>query len=359
MGAVCRGNLLLLCLAVVLAAQPDPLPDPQNAGPTSSPPSPEFTLHAYANLIQIPVLVLGPGRERLARPIPPERFSLSIDAGPWFRATHVRREGNDPLALSILLDTHNSSSVLIPGINDALAGLAPALLLPADHVTVYALDCGLVRAGSDMAAHPSMLREQVDAALGAWHTRTGSHERCPNAPHLQEAMLHILNAMSELPGRRVLLVVTASERENGRVPWREVAEMAESNGIAIFAVAPQQPVLQIRSVRFPIPEEINALDVVCQHSGGTLLSSSASDLPRTFETLTHMIRERYIVEFPPASNSTAGRHSFEVRIDKTSALIRPSGISVPMPDPELEKDPATVHSDPSLAPIQGDRRPMK
>ena len=62
------------------------------------------TLHVYTNLIQIPTLVLGPDRERLKTPIAESRFSISIDNGPWFRVTHVRMEGDDPVSLSILLD---------------------------------------------------------------------------------------------------------------------------------------------------------------------------------------------------------------------------------------------------------------
>jgi hypothetical protein len=40
-------------------------------------------------------------------------------------------------------------------------------------------------------------------------------------------------------------------------------------------------------------------------------------------------------------------------------FIRPSGISVPMPDPAVLADPTTVPSDPSHAPEQGQRRIME
>jgi hypothetical protein len=67
-----------------LAAQ-DTEPAVQDAAP--------LTLHVYTNLIQTPVLVLGPKREPLVDPIAPSRFSVSIDSGPWFHAAHVRQEG--------------------------------------------------------------------------------------------------------------------------------------------------------------------------------------------------------------------------------------------------------------------------
>src|SRR5271156_6541884 len=67
------------------------------------------TLHVYTNLIQIPTLVLGPSREFIKRPIAENRFSVSIDEGPWFPAIHVRPEGDDPIALSILLDVNGDT----------------------------------------------------------------------------------------------------------------------------------------------------------------------------------------------------------------------------------------------------------
>jgi VWFA-related protein len=41
------------------------------------------TLHVYTNLVQIPVLVLTPEREKLSSPIAQNRFSISFDGGPW------------------------------------------------------------------------------------------------------------------------------------------------------------------------------------------------------------------------------------------------------------------------------------
>ena len=45
----------------------------------------------------------------------------NIDSGPWFRATHVRQEGDDPISLSILLDVSGDAAELMPKIDDAIA----------------------------------------------------------------------------------------------------------------------------------------------------------------------------------------------------------------------------------------------
>lgn len=347
--------LFCLCTSSILRAAQNPL-----AGPVEAPEPPQFTLHAYTNLIQIPVLVLSPSRERLPRPIPPERFFLRIDSGPWFRATHVRREGDDALTLSILLDTRGDSAALMPAADEAVPRLAPGLLHPIDHVTLYALGCELVRAGNDASANPIVLREQVAAVLQSWRAHTSSHAPCANPIHLLDAMLHILGRMSQLPGRRVLLVVSAGEQQSSRTVWRDVAEAAQANGTAVFAITPEQlvpPIPSMRQPAFPALQETNAFDAVCQQSGGALLSSTSSGLPNSLATIAQMLRERYIIEFPRPSNSTAGRHSFEVRVEKTTAFVRPAGIAVPMEDPAIQNDPTTIRSDPDLAPVQGSRRP--
>ena len=122
-----------LCCATLLAQNP---PAPQS--------EPIHTLHVYTNLIQIPTLVLGPNRERISKPIPESRFSVSIDGGSWFPATHVRMEGDDAIALSILLDARGDVADLMPKISDAIASLAPQSLHTKDHISIYALDCELI-----------------------------------------------------------------------------------------------------------------------------------------------------------------------------------------------------------------------
>ena len=84
----------------VFAAQDAPTPKDE----------PIRTLHVYANLIQIPTLVLGLNRERLKTPIAESRFSVSIHR-TVVSATHVRLEGDDPISLSILLDVSGNCGV--------------------------------------------------------------------------------------------------------------------------------------------------------------------------------------------------------------------------------------------------------
>jgi hypothetical protein len=136
---------------------------------------PIHTLHVYTNVIQIPTLVLGPNRERLKKPIAENKFSVSIDDGPWFRATHVRPEGDDPISLAILLDVSGDAADLMPKVENAIANLAPLYLHPKDRVSVYGLDCVLTGPSSDAPADSARLKHEVDEALLSWTVR--SHDR--------------------------------------------------------------------------------------------------------------------------------------------------------------------------------------
>src|SRR5277367_6784734 len=185
---VCRGLFIvggmrfLLCVlglqivlgGAALAAQ---------EGPTSRD-EPIHTLHVYTNLIQIPTLVLGPNLEQLKAPIAESRFSVSIDSGRWFRATHVRPEGDDPISLSILLDVDGDEAELMPKIGDAIASLAPLDLHPKDHVSIYALDCSLIRSLNDVPAESGVLKAGVDSVLESWTFR----RRNRHSPHCKQSV---------------------------------------------------------------------------------------------------------------------------------------------------------------------------
>jgi hypothetical protein len=90
------------------------------------------------------------------------------------------------------------------------------------------------------------------------------------------------------------------------------------------------------------------------------MTSNTESLAEALERFTTILRERYIVEFPRPANSTAGEHDMQVRVEKSGHdIVRSTGISVPIPDAAVLADPTTVPSNPSLAPQQGNRRPMK
>jgi hypothetical protein len=330
------------------------------------------TLHVYANLVQVPTLVLTMNQDLIDKPIAESRFSVSIDSGRWFRATHVRREGDDPISLSILVDMSGETAAL-PKIGDAIGNLAPVSLHAKDRVSVYALGCSLVRSLDDMPPYRAVLKSGVAAVLERSMVRKSNQpeKNCGFRGHLWDGLAQVAIALSASPGRRVILVITDGRDTGSKNSWNEVRYFAQTKGIAVFALK-YAPVASTGMGNYlagrgrypPGGGDASAVEEplisVCELSGGIVMRmNDPTALSKSLERFVTMVRERYIVEFPRAANSTAGEHDLEVRIDKGGYIkIRPSGVSMPIPDAALMSDPTTVPSDPSRTPEQGKRKPL-
>ena len=361
---LCLVALAVCWTATLLGAQ-----DRASAGkPDDVQGVPTPTLHVYENLLQVPVLVLWLNRYRIQNPIPGERFSVSVDEGPWFRATHVRREGDDPISLSILLDVSGDEGLLMPKMAEAIAALATGSLQPQDQVSVYALDCSLIRGPSNVPADSAVLKRSVDEVLRSRTARNSAkgwtRSDCKQTDHLWDALAELTDALHKLPGRRVILVVSDGVDKGSAHTWNQVRVMAQDGGVAIFGMTYATDLIvdrsEMRSLTSPttVWGVENPFRSLCELSGGTVRLASPRTLEEKLRGFTAMVRERYIVEFPRPSNAKAGRHGLLVRIDKGDYFIRPAGIMFPLMDPAVLADPTTVASDPSKAPTMGSRRPL-
>lgn len=85
--------LAAVCLLPALHAQTAPAADAE---------TPMFRV--YANLLQIPVLILDKYRRPVA-PIPPEKFRIQLDEETPVRPRQVRLQGEDPITLAVLVST--------------------------------------------------------------------------------------------------------------------------------------------------------------------------------------------------------------------------------------------------------------
>lgn len=305
------------------------------------------TLHVYPNLVQVPTLVLGHDRKPIA-PLAEGRFFVSLDRGPRFRVTHARLEGDDPISLAILLDVEQPDPRLMGKIDDAIAGLAPDYLRPADRVWVYAMDCGLVRATDEGATDPATLKQHVDVALKAWKDRAWTKAKdCKKPSHLWDSLVTITGALSREPGRRVILAVTDGNDRGSKYTFNGPGQLAQERGVAIFGLIRPDD----RALVFG-----DTLRLVCEETGGIELVNRDTSLAGQLQQFTELVRGRYIVEFPRPVNTKAGHYGMQITIEKSNAFIRPSGIGVPVYDPAVLKDPTTVPLDPSSAPQLGKRR---
>ena len=348
-GLMVRGITIGMCALGLVGGWDEGVLRAQDAIPQNQP---IHTLHVYANLMQIPVLVLSSYRAPMA-PIATSKFFVSIDSGPRFRPTHVRLEGDDPISLSILLDARESDEDLLPKIDTAIADLASVSLQPHDRVSLYALDCSLAQSLNGASAGQDALKRAVDLALQDWtYLRKNRHApRCKPSMHLWDALTLIIQDTYQIPGRHVILAVTDGGDRGSKATWEQVRFLAQETGVAIFGLTYDT----VGAGLFQNRSYENDFNSMCELSGGMVLTTTRRDEERTLKRFISMIRGRYIVEFPRPSSSTPGRHDFLVTIDKSAPFIRPAGISVPIADPAVLADPTTVRPSASLEPVEGSK----
>ena len=315
-----------------------------------------YTLHVYTDLVQIPTLVLGPSRETLPL-IDAQKFNVSLDSGPLFRPTHVRLEGDDPITLAILLDVSIDQKNLPPTLSKDIADLVPGSLHPKDHVSIYALDCNLIRSADDIPADTGEIEQNINAVLQSPKPHgKNMHSTCADSVQLWGALGEITRQLSSLPGRRVILAISSGYDGGTGLKWADLKRFAAGESVAIFGLSMPSYDAALRN---KYAGQENLFNIICQQTGGLILQLHEKNLPQTLNRFVDLVRGRYILEFPRPANATIGSHDILVTLDKTKAFIRPSGISIPLPDPAILTDPTTVPSDPSHAPKMGKRRALK
>jgi hypothetical protein len=335
------------------------------------------TLHVYTNSIQIPTVVLGPGKERLGQ-ISQDKFSVSIDSGPWFHATHVRKEEDDPISLTILLDANGDSAKLFRGVEDGITKAKNYPLRPEDRVSIYGLDCSLVLLLDNVSADSSF-RERSSAAFASWARRRESLKDtgCQEPKHLWDALEYVSGELSKSSRLRVVLAVSQGKDLGSKHTWNEARDYAESMSVAIFGLTevplnsddPLPSTLDMgESIVYPkhplspvniVWDTENPFHQLCELSGGMVFATPAKYVSGSMKSFLRTVRERYIIEFPRPSNSTSGRHTMRVQVDHGQRyFIRPVGISVPQLDPSIVADPSTVSTGPKDTPEMGSRKVM-
>ena len=79
----------------------------------------------------------------------PDQFNIKLNSGPSFHPSRVRREGDDPITLAILLDVSGDQSHLLPALSKNFSNWIATSFKPQDRISIFALDRGLVRTDSD------------------------------------------------------------------------------------------------------------------------------------------------------------------------------------------------------------------
>ena len=308
----------------------------QEAAPEGAPP-PLHTLHVYTNLAQVPVLALSLQQTPLFGKLDLTRFRISLDSGPPFAPTYVRQEGDDPLALAVLIDTTQARADLLPHLPAAVAALAKNTLTAQDRVSVYANDCSFMQTGYALSATSDRLVKSLAAAVEPWiyrDKRLGTG-RCEPTISFSQAVNSALAGLAAQTGRRVLLVVTDGSTADAMDHFKLIIQNAQRNSIAVFGLSMES------SARLAVrPRSVYLLDLnrssgvedrfrlLCELSGGLRLYAEPRDLKGSLKDFIGTLRARYILEFPRGREDQAGTHSFAVTYTRQHLYLAPTGITM-------------------------------
>jgi len=328
--------------------------------PVKETPDSAYTMHVYTDLLQVPAIVLTKLHDNY-RSLTTQSFTLSLEGGPRFHPTSVRLEGDDPIMLAILFDLTTDNASMFTSFAHAMSTLPPEVLSARDHISVYAYDCQLVRATVDKPATPAQLQASMAKVLseGRKQARNGEQQSCLPGKRLYDAVARVSQDIGELPGRRVVLVISDGEDRLSVNDWSTVARFAGSKSISIFGI--RHPYKPTTAIVFghsgPIVENSDPFGMLCESSGGLVLDSKSSNrmMSKQIQRVITILRDRYILEFPRPANGSAGFYSIDVKIDDPTAIIRPAGAAFP-PRPRDPKQPdGTVPQDPSQMPLIGSK----
>jgi hypothetical protein len=299
-------------------------------------------------------------------PISSKDVDIRLDAGPVFHPTKMHIEGEEPIALAIVLDASGDQKNLLRTLPDSAEAMATSSLRSHDRLTLYAVDCKIIRSSLNFPVGPLLLHSAVSRALSAPNLHEGKDQgRCGRSLRLWDTAALALKALAQQPGRRVLIIVSAGDDHKSVLSWNMLRNYADDNSIAIFGLRDLEHFAGDSGTQLHVHEagvyysdkaqDEDHYRELCQATGGLILTTPASQLTASLERLIAMMRGRYILEFPRAANATAGRHTVDVSLPYQLAYIVTSGTTVDMPDEALDKDPTTVHTAPSPA-IMGTRR---
>ena len=316
--------LITLCTDIRLRAQDAPPPQPDGSAP--------YVLHLYARLVELPTFIFI--RSDKPPTLDPKQINIKLTAATLkttqsFHPLSTRLQGNDPLSIAILFDVSGDQTKFLAALQKDFSGWITRSLRPQDHVSLYALDCNIIQTSNDVpASNASLLQGNLDVALASplSHDNSGKPS-CGNSIRLRGSILFVMRKLSQLPGRRILIVVTGGRDGKSNITWPVLGTEAGLDSVTAFGLSSHGP--------FAF-ENMREIYNFTQQTGGLLFTPEPADLPKTMDRVITLLRGRYILQFPMPHDTTPVEYRVNVTVPKYDAYILTSGISVPLPHQELD-----------------------
>ena len=333
---------LCLCALTVLMCRVCPAQTPVIPDEAST------TLRIYVNRIQIPVLVLSQYGRSL-KPIPASSFRVNLDGVGDVKPSSVRVEGDDPLAIAVIVDASEPSETTWRDLPKSVETLLH-VMNPQDRLTLYGLDgCKAFRfLPEDAPLNATLVHAGVERATAMkGHVAVkGRADACTHGLTMADMITHVALKLRAFSGRRMIVTVGAGTSAGIATRMDVLKGLLNANSIMVLPVihAPAyadmpMPYLPHRggavgTVNPGFGSAHVALAELSEFSGGRVRYIASHEFGGALAEAVKMARGRYILEFPRPDVLSAGRYRITVTDGNPRDFIRTSGISVPVANGE-------------------------
>ena len=306
-------------------------------------------LHAQAtaSTLEMPVLFVD-HEHRPTAEFKLDQLRVKVGTAEPFKPTAMRKEGDEPLSLTILIDASRDSFHELAELGEDLAPAVGTLLLPTDRVSIYAADCTMTRSLNAAPPDAAVLKKAVKDALDYPTLHGGkSSSSCGKTVHLWDDAAAAIAPLTHAPGHRVLLLVSSGTDGGSKYDWRAIQQYAFDNSVAIFALRDQKQADSDDYTRqsmnthhqgsftsiSPTPEvrKANELELLCANAGGLTLSSTIVFRKDALADIFFLIKSRFILTIPKDAYP-ANAHTAKVTITPlTPFFITATGAGEPTP----------------------------
>jgi Ca-activated chloride channel family protein len=287
-------GLVLAASAVLAAQQSTPPASPQDQAPSFR--STTQTVPIYATVLD--------ASGRLVPDLTEEDFEIYDNLKP--RPISIFKSDIQPITVVIMLDTSGSMTLNLDFLKIAAEQFV-LRMLPEDRARIGSF--------SDVIRMSPTFTGDRDELVRILHTDI----RFGNPTFLWDAIDRSMDALSDEPGRRVVLIFTDGDDQTSRVTnFDKVIARAQREDFMIYAVGLQSTIPALRMTTKP---DRNLGKLASETGGGYFELKKTADLNSTFTRVADELHRQYVIGFTPEKLDGV-LHKLDVRVKKPGMRVQ-------------------------------------
>jgi Ca-activated chloride channel family protein len=287
-------GLVLAASAVMAAQQATPPASPQDQAPSFR--STTQTVPIYATVLD--------ASGRLVPDLTEEDFEIYDNLKP--RPISIFKSDIQPITVVVMLDTSGSMTLNLDFLKIAAEQFV-LRMLPDDRARIGSF--------SDIIRMSPTFTGDRDELVRILHTDI----RFGNPTFLWDAIDRSMDALTDEPGRRVVLIFTDGDDQTSRVTnFDKVIARAQREDFMIYAVGLESTLPALRLTTKP---DRNLGKLASETGGGFFHLKKTADLNSTFTRVADELHRQYVIGFTPEKLDGV-LHKLDVRVKKVGMRVQ-------------------------------------